>query len=263
MIKDDAVAGRTIKSVDTALTILEVLSENEGAQLAELAAEMEVSKSTIHHHLATLARREYVVKTDGEYHPGPRFLAFGGQARENERLYQIGRQYVDRLAAETEETAKLVIESHGIGITLYQKTGSNVSEPRTHVGSTEDLHSTAAGKAFLACLSSDEIDDILDDRDLARHTENTITRRKELEEQLETIRETGIAFDDEEQTEGIRCVAAPIRTEENAFVGAVSISAPTSRVPDERFETEFPNSIRNVVGALQIDTTYSKWGNES
>lgn len=259
MEPNDVPSGRTIKSAGVALTILEVLSENDGAPLSTIAEQVDVSKSTVHHYLTTFRQRDYVVKRDGEYFLGVRFLTFGGQARERERVYQIGRPYVDRLASETGEIARLIVESRGVGIVLYQKEGNNVIDSRSHIGAQETLHSTAAGKAFLAHLSTDRIDTFLDEYPLTQYTDNTITDRNELESHLEQIRETGIAFDDEEHVEGVRCVAAPILSEDRTLLGAVSVSAPTARADDARFKSEFPNAIRNVVGAIEIDTTYSEW----
>jgi DNA-binding IclR family transcriptional regulator len=251
--------GKTIKSVESTLTILEELRRQRGATLAELSANLEFSKSTVYHHLNTLRRRQYVEVSDDRYHLGVKFLSFGGPARNREKLYRIGERYVDRLADETGETARLITETDGHGLTIYRSTGEKVTDDRTYLGMLEDLHSTAAGKAFLAHLPEPRVEEIVDRRGLRRHTTNTITDQEHLIEQLRTIRERGIAYDDREQFDDVRCVAAPVRTERGDLLGAVSVSAPVERVDDRRFDRDLPDTIENVVGAMEIDTTYAMW----
>ena len=51
---------------------------------------------------------------------------------------------------------------------------------------------------------------------------------------LVRVRESGFAFDDEENEEGARCIAAPIVSHAGQVLAAVSLSAPASRMPDRQ-----------------------------
>lgn len=186
-------------------------------------------------------------------------MTLGGSAREQEQLYQLGKNDVKRLATETGEKARLIVERNGYGITLYQATGENVDETITHVGSREDLYCTAAGKAFLAELSDEELDSYLSERDFKQYTDRTITDSEELRTELEKIRTDGVAFDDGEFYQGLRCVAAPIVVSDGGLLGAFSVSAPVERMGDHRFKTKLPDQLQNIVGVVEINTTYSKW----
>ena len=115
----------------------------------------------------------------------------------------------------------------------------------------EHLHSTAAGKAFLAALPREEVDTIIDQRGLKRFTRNTITDQERLHNELERIRAHGFAFDDREQFDGVRCVATTITADSGDLLGAISISAPIERMDDHRFRDELPELLRNVAQIIK------------
>ncbi|QRV17382.1 IclR family transcriptional regulator (plasmid) [Haloterrigena salifodinae] len=251
--------GKTIQSIESALEVVEVIRQKERAGVTEIANELDRSKSTIHHYVTTLTKHDYLDKVDGEYQLSLRFLTLGGQVREREQLYHLGKDNVEELAQETGEQVRLIVERNGSGITLYQATGDRVTKPITHVGSIEELYCTAAGKVFLAELSDEELDSYLDEISFTSYTEKTITDGDALRAELEEIRDRGVAFDDEERYEGYRCVAAAISTEKRELFGALSVSAPVKRMGEERFRTDVPNQLQNVAGVVEINTTYSEW----
>lgn len=254
--------GKTIKSVETALELVEEIRRHEEMGVTELATEVGRSKSTVHHYLKTLEMHNCLEKTDGKYRLGLRFLTYGGQARAREWLYQLAKDDVDQLADETGEQARLIVEQDGYGITIYQSEGENVGRPHSHVGSIEELHCTAAGKAFLAALPDDRVAELLETIELVEHTDRTITDRGELESELERIQSRGVAFDDEEHREGVRCVAAAITSRSGELLGAISVSGATDRLTDDRFRKTIPDQIQNIVGVVEINTTYSRWEND-
>ena len=87
-------------------------------------------------------------------------------------------------------------------------------------------------------MSDEELENYLPTKELKRYTDNTITDRDLLKKQLKTIAEQGYAIDNEELDIGVRCVSAPIRDYTRRIIGAVSISGPSMRFPDERVEKE-------------------------
>ncbi|NGM67944.1 IclR family transcriptional regulator [Natronolimnobius sp. AArcel1] len=251
--------GKTIKSIETMLEILESIRRREEAGVTEIASDIGMSKSTAHHYVKTLELYNCLEKTNGRYRLGLQFLTYGGQARAGQRLYQLAKNDVDRLAAETGEEVRLAVEQRGRGITLYQSTGAHVDQARSYVGQVEELHCTAAGKAFLAALPAQRVEALLDDLELRAFTPETIMDRDELVAELEEIRARDVAFDDEERHEGVRCVAVSITNRSDELLGAISVSGPTSRLTGDRFSTTIPNQLQNIVGVVEVNTTYSEW----
>jgi DNA-binding IclR family transcriptional regulator len=118
------------------------------------------------------------------------------------------------------------------------------------------LHATALGKAMLAEFSEERVQAIVDRHGLEPVTANTITDEKELFESLADVRERGYALDRGEHHEEIRSVAAPVTDRKGTVEGAVSISAPASRMKGDRFHTEVPNMVTNAANLIEINITY-------
>jgi IclR family acetate operon transcriptional repressor len=246
-----------VKSVETVFKILDALKQLNGAGVSELAAHLDLPKSTVHNYLSTLVQEEYVVKNGSSYHIGIRFLEYGAYARVQIDIYDIATPEVDELAASTGELANLMIEEHGRGSYLHRARGENAVQVEAHVGTRVPLHGTALGKAIMAHLPSERVDEIIEQHGLTASTPNTITDRETLDDELAQIREEGIAFDDEERLTGLRCVAAPILSTNDRILGAISVAGPSNRIRNDRFTEELPKQVLETVNVIELNVTYS------
>lgn len=246
-----------IKAAKVSFDVIEALREREGAGVSELATALEMPTSTIHDHLRTLEQQGYLVKEDGEYRVGARFLELGEQARSRKKVYGIARPEVDSLAEETGEHANLLIEEHGLGVFLYKARGADAVNLDTHAGMRVLLQTTALGKTILAYRPREEVEAILDEHGLPEITPNTVTDRAALLDELETIRERGYALDDEERVQGMRCVAAPILSDDQEAIAAVSVSGPRSRMAGDRYTEEIPELVLRSANVIEVNMTYS------
>jgi len=91
------------------------------------------------------------------------------------------------------------------------------------------LHCTALGKVLLADIPEEERKKILEDKELPRLTDKTITDKKELEKELKVVKKQGFALDRGENEKDVRCIAAPIRNHQGKVIAAISISSPAYR----------------------------------
>lgn len=253
---NDGRAKNPVKSVRVAFDIVETLKELDGAGISELSEHFDRSKSSLHNYLATLVEKEYVVKDGDEYRVGMRFLELGAYARHDEEIYHVAKEEIDELAESTGELVNLLTEEYGRGIYVYRRTGDRAVNVDAHVGHRVHLHNTALGKAMLASMPDERVESIVDTHGLPATTPNTISDREELFSALETIRERGVAYDDEERLEGLRCVACAIESE-TGVEGAISVSAPTSRMKGDRFRTEIPEKLNDVANIIELNLTYS------
>jgi len=94
----------------------------------------------------------------------------------------------------------------------------------------------------MANFPKDRVEKIITEQGLERFTDNTITDPDQLFAALEAIKRKGFAVDDEERTEGMRCIAAPIFDAYGDPVAGLSISGPTFRIPQNA-----TNSIGKIV----------------
>jgi DNA-binding IclR family transcriptional regulator len=249
--------GETVKSAETLLAVVEALRELDGARVTELAAHLDVGKSTVHRHLSTLRAHEYVVKEGDEYHLGLRFLGLGEYARERNPIYQMARPIVDQLAEQTEERALFMTEEHGRAVYLYRGSGAHAVQTDSTTGTRRYLHTIAGGKAILAHLPSDRVDAIIDRWGLPAATPHTIADRDELDAALERVRERGVAFNRQECIDGLKAVSAPVLDPEGGVVGAISVSGPAHRMKGSWLEEEVPDLLRGSANELELNLKYS------
>lgn len=250
-------AKNSVGSVERTFAIIEAIKECEGAGVTELANRLEMPKSTVHNYLSTLEQEEYLVKEDDVYYVGTRFLDFGAHARNRRPIDSIARPEVNRLAEQTGELANLLIEEHGRGIYLHRVGGDRAVKVEAHVGTRVYLHTTGLGKAILAHLPDARVDEIIERHGLPATTPQTVTDPDELRAELETIRERGYATDDEEKLAGLRCVAAPVLSDDNRVLGAISVAGPTNRLRGDRFREELPDKILEAANVIELNVTYA------
>lgn len=246
-----------IQAVDRAFDIVESVTELNGAGVSELARHVGLPKSTVHNHLNTLERAEYVVREDGEYRTGLKFLQISESARLQHDLYQVARPEVDQVVEKTGEISALMTEEHGRGVFIYRNRGSEAARIDTCVGDRVPIHCTALGKAILAFLPGQRRREIIDRRGLPAVNHNTITDRDVLAQELETIRDEKIAYDDEERLNGLRSVAAPILDGSGSVIGSISIAGPTHRMQGDRFRTELPEIVLGTANVIELNLQHS------
>lgn len=215
--------GKRIKSLENAFDIIELIGQEEGLTQAELADRLDFSKSTIHYYLRTLEANRYVAKRDGQYELSLHSLIIGELAREQYWFPQVIEKESDRLANETGKTAVVAVEESGKSVFIHRSWPVEGDSIRCRQGAEHYLHTTAFGKAMLANMPESRVGEIADHYGLPAKTENSITERDTLFNELDTISENGIAFDDGEHKVGVRSIAAPIIHSDGEVYGAVGI----------------------------------------
>lgn len=250
-------AEKKIQSVQKTFNIIRTIQELDGASLTAIARKLDMPQSTTHNYLQSLTDSKYLVKRDGTYHVGIRFLEHGAYARNQMDIYEVAKPEVDRLAEETGELANLLVEEHGLGSYLHRARGQDAVQVEAHVGTRVYLHSTALGKAILSHMPTERRDEILDRHGLPERTPRTTTDREELLDELEAVRDRGYAFDDGERLEGLRCVAAPVQSKSGRILGAVSVSGPKNRLRGDRIDEELPQWLLEAVNVIELNITHS------
>lgn len=250
-------ANHPVRTTEKTLRLIETLDTDEGFRLTELADRLEMSKSGIHNHLSTLREHGYVTKTGDEYGLSLKFLSLGGHVRSRLPLYRHGRAKIDQLADDTGMLANLATEEGGRAVYLYQSRGNYAVSLDTHVGYRLPLHNIGIGKAILASLPRERVEEIIDEWGLPKATANTITDRETLFEELSEIRDRGYATDDEERTEGLTCIGAPVSLD-GEVLGAISISAPTKRLGNTGFDDDITAEVESTAHELALDIKYAR-----
>lgn len=243
---------KNVTTVETSLEILETLRVNEGARIVDLAEELDLAQSTVHRHLQTLKKNEYIIENENEYHPSLKFLQFSEYTTDHIKGYDLIGKKVAQLADISDEKAQFMVEEHGRAVYIHQSLGENAVLTNIGIGYRNLLHSTAAGKAILAYTSEEKINEIFDQFELKKVSENTITSTDELFEELEQIRERGYSVNNEESIKGHRSIGVPVLDEKKEPFGALSVSGPAHRMQGDWFYNELSDHIQNMANEIEL-----------
>lgn len=224
-----------VPAIIKAINILEYLSEVKEATFPEICTKMGTPKSSTYQIINTLAALGYIRKIDdsSKYSLGMKLIELGNKAVSNLNIRNAAKPVLRALVAKLNETCHLGIMDGYEGVYLDKCEGTQPVRLYSWIGKRLPLHCTAIGKALLAWQDEQKIEEILNQIELTRVTENTIINPKKLKEHLRMVRDRGWALDDQENEPHIRCIGAPIRNTDGKILGAISISGLSVRFDGE------------------------------
>lgn len=247
-------AGPPNKSVKRAFEIVDELAENGGRRVSALADQLDMPVSTAHDYLQALVATGYVTKEGPKYRTTTRFLEVGHRERHRLEVFKAVRDELETVADETGEHATLMIEEDDQTIILAVQEGPDAVNLFAYPGARMPLHATAPGKAMLAHMPEDRVEEIVDD-DLVAVTPQTVTDPDVLYDQLERIREQGYAVDEGERIAGMVCIAAPILDKSDRIRGSICVCGPQSRLDESRRE-EIAEIVQRAANVTQVNLDY-------
>lgn len=245
-----------VQSVSTMFAVLEVIRNNGPMGVTDLSRELDMSKGGVHRYLKTLVNEGYAVNEEGTYDLGLRFLMLAGHVRQSFPHNDLIEEKVTELVDETGQRAQFLAEQHGQGIYLYRERASHAAKFEAAIGKTVALHTTAAGKAILAHMSRERVDEIIDTHGLVAKTENSITDPDVLFETLETIREKGYAVNEAEHLTGVHAIGVPVFDAEDEILGGMSVSGPSHRIEELSTDGEIRQTILSVAEETELGIKY-------
>lgn len=248
---------RRVKTAETSFRIIEIIRSFDGANLSELADELELAKSTIHRHVNTLEDMGYITRDGRELFPSLKYLELGEYVRNRRQEFQLAEQAIEDLASNTGEMTHFEVEEHGMGVFVHRAHGEQAVRTDPGIGTRVPLHVNACGKSILAFLPQDRVERIINQHGLTEFTENTITDRQELIDELEKVRERGFSFNLEERVSGMNAIAAPVRYPSGQVIGAIGFGGPSHRMKAERLEDEYADLILGVANQLELNIVHS------
>ncbi len=241
-----------IQSLDRGLIILEAVANSDNpVTLSELTELVGIDRSSVFRLALTLKRRGFLAYPVGrkDFILGPSLWRLYQRYNWGTMLIRVSQEHLKQLARQTRETAHLAIREGRQALFIEHAAANHVIAVSGQTGEMVPLHCTAHGKALLAGLTHEELLQLLGTAPLATYTKQTIGTAKALAKACLEIQAKGYATDDAEFQEGVRCVAAPIRTESGVIIGSIGISAPILRFPQERYK-ECGEQVRAVADEI-------------
>jgi DNA-binding IclR family transcriptional regulator len=223
-----------LRSIGRALDVLDCFDGVNPLSLKEISLHVKLPESSLFRVLLTLEKHGYLrQKVDGTYHLA-RKLIFGWLVVRADTLREMARAEMEKLANRFNETVSLAYLHDDRIHVLESMESFHEIRMSNKPGRVLPPHCSAMGKAIAAFQDRALSDRILEVYGLTRRTDATITDRRQLFQQFEEIRATGIAYDREESNTGGLCIGAAIRPPDRQVVSAISISTPLVRMTRAR-----------------------------
>lgn len=221
------------------LKIFDLLHQaSEGLTMTEISEQTGINISTCYRFLAQLEQEGYLVRGGkGIYILGPRLLRLAATYDHGLGLRELCRPELRELWQTTKETVNLaVLDGSSI---VYVDVLESPHEFRlvSTIGMRRPVYCTALGKALLAVLAEDKLEQLLRTLRFDPMTKHTITNADTLLKELRSIRRRGFSLDDEEAVLGACCVGAAVLNSRGEGVAAISVAAPVTRIPKEYVST--------------------------
>jgi IclR family transcriptional regulator, acetate operon repressor len=220
-----------ISSVENALRLLVILRDREEIRVSEASAELGVARSTAHRLLAML--HSYGLVEQGQnraYRVGPVLAEIGLSALRQVDVRAHIRPFLEKLVAELGETAHLIVRE-GINCRFAESVeGTHALRTTARVGIAYPAHATSGGKALLAELDEKELLELYP----AEILDGYYKSRTALFRELDEVRHVGYARNRGESEAGIAAVGLVQRTSSGRIAGALAVSAPETRMTEER-----------------------------
>ena len=229
----DAGAG-TVNALERGLVVLQALASEGYMSLTDLSLKVGVPTSTVHRILITLEKLGFAEMNEvsNEWSVGIESFRVGNSYLERTNLIENSRKAMRNLMEATGETANLAIADGGDVVFISQVESHNPIRAFFRPGTRGHMHASGIGKALLAGMLRRDVGKILQVTGCPEYTAKTLTAPTDLFRDLETTRERGWAFDDEERYVGMRCIASCIYNSYGEAVAGISVSGPTVRFAD-------------------------------
>jgi len=193
-------------------------------------------KSSVHLLVRTLEQRGYLRKQarGGRYRFGWKMVTLLHLAVDGVAIGDEARPVLAALCRSTGLTAHMGLLEGGEVVIVERIEADSPSRVASWVGRRLHLHSTAVGKALVAHLRQEDVEEQLGATALARANHGTISTLPQVRRELQQVRERGYALCDEDYEIGVRAVGAPVLNANRHAVAAIGVVGNKRQIPDQR-----------------------------
>jgi DNA-binding IclR family transcriptional regulator len=212
--------------LDRATRLLNAFRGRADLTLGELSARAELPRSTTHRLAVQLEEHGMLERSRRGWQLGLALFELGQMVPRQHRLREVALAYMEDLYEATKETVQLGVLDEGEVVYVEIISGHHKVRTPSRRGGRMPAHCTALGKVMLAFSADIGREWLAQHPVLQSRTRSTITDAAGFARELHDIHRVGLAYDREEATEGLTCVAAPILTTNGSARAALSVSMP-------------------------------------
>lgn len=247
-----------LSTLERGLSVLRAFDDQHPEmRLSEVAAVTGLSPAVARRCLNTLVALGYVAQHDRNFLLKPEVLAFGSAFHSSMHLEHVCVPPLQSLRDETGDSASMVsLAGRDILYLAHVSTNRRI-RLGVNVGTRFPAHATSMGKAILAFLPDQEIEEFLAQAPFEKFTEHTVTTADAMRSRLQKIRSEGFDSAFDELDFGIVSVAVPVFDASRRVIAAVNCSTSTTRISqDELIKSRLP-LLR--AAAAEIESALRRW----
>jgi len=217
----------TIQSLERGLTILTILAKaGSPMTLNDIAASFKIDRSSVFRLIKTMVKAGFIYQDidTKRYSLGFKVLELAGSFSDNLRLEEFLRPIIKDVCRRTNQNTHLAILDRGEVVFIAVEQPRDAITISISIGTRESATQTALGRAILAFMEENTIDEIIKISPLKRYTPKSIISRNQLDSTLSGIRDMRLAVDNEEYKPGIICFASPVLNHKGQVVCSIGIS---------------------------------------
>jgi IclR family acetate operon transcriptional repressor len=249
--------GNEAKSTDSAvgtlergLAILQFFKRTPEAAIAEVAAALELSRSTTYRIAERLRELGFleINSVTTRWRLGRETVQLGVAALQSTDVMRVAPPVLLGLLEGTREAVNLGVFDSDSMVLIYREQGPQSVTISSRLGSRRPMHASGLGKAYLAALRPNERHALIERLELKRYTPETIVDKAALERGLAEIQKRGFADDRREFEQTLACCAAAVFDHRSVPVAAISVSGPADRIlaKFDRVGTEVAAAARDI-----------------
>lgn len=237
----------SIPALDKIMRVFTYLQTCDGATFTQIHQNSGIAKSSTSSLLNGMVAHGLLRQEKDNYYLGLRLYELGNKAAEQYDIKKIALPILEEIRDSIGLTCHLGVLEGDAPIYLLKLESPQAIVIRSWEGKRLSLHSSGLGKVLIAWLNSDELEELLPhDQVLPRFTETTITDVNILKQELAGIRRRGWGYDNEEDSEGVRCIAVPVFNAQGKVIAALSASGVAFQIPEDK---------REALAAMMMDAS--------
>lgn len=247
-----------VPNLERALKIMELLGDHpEGLGITEIVEIMDIPKNSVYRITQTLFSYGYLNRHEDSkrFYLSRKLLALGHKALSEENILEVALPYMRDLSEDLETSVFIGALIDKEGVVLGSSPAGSPFQLDVAAGTRFNLHSSAPGKTLLAYLPEGRRTALTKDLEYTVYTETTIRNAKAFDKELDTVQSSGLAYDREEEFEGLTCVAAPVFNQNREVVASIWVSNTTGQLKNIGFD-KIEAGLKSCVQKVASDLGY-------
>ncbi len=227
-------------SLARGLAVIRAFSDQRRSlTIAQISHKTGIPRAAVRRCLHTLKQLGYAGADANNFSLKPKVLTLGYSYLSSTPLTVSALPFLNHISRTLNESCSLAVLDEGEVLYVARSATSRIMSVSLNTGSRLPAYCTSLGRAILAHLPPEDLDEYFSKVELKAYTERTVVSLRRLREILEGVRENGYALVEEELEVGLRSIAVPVRGASGQVVAALNVGAQATRVTSRQMKDEF------------------------